>query len=135
MLNENEIAEILTDYFINKGYDIISKLTTIEKGIDLIVKNKYKVTTYIEIKGETSASVTSKRYGMPFKTDQITNHVGRALLATFKAMNSYTLKNDRFAIALPDTTRHEKVISNIKSVIDKLNVTVYLVSNNGVRTL
>jgi len=135
MLNENHVTEILAMYFIKNKHVIVDKLTTVQRGIDLIVRDEKGVNTYIEIKGETSASVTSKRYGKPFDSDQINNHVGRALLATFKAMNKYTSDNDRFAIAFPDTGGHEKVMSNIKSVLDKLNVTIYLVSDKGVKIL
>ncbi|RZA01426.1 MAG: hypothetical protein EOP47_10790 [Sphingobacteriaceae bacterium] len=135
MLNENHITEILADYFKSNDYRILTKLTTTQKGIDLIVKDKQGVSIYVEIKGETSATVTSKRYGKPFNRNQITNHVGRALLATFKAINTHTLESDKFAIAFPDTNGHELVLMNIKSVLDKLNITIYLVSNAGVRIL
>lgn len=55
-----------------------------------------------------------------------------ALLATFKAMNNYSSENDRFAIAFPDTIGHEKVLSNVKAVLDKPAVTIYLVSDKDV---
>jgi len=135
MLNENHITELLAMYFIKNKHVIVDKLTTVQRGIDLVVGDEKGVNTYIEIKGETSASVASKRYGKPFDSDQINNHVGRALLATFKAMNKYTSDNDRFAIAFPDTAGHEKVMSSIKGVLDKLNVTIYLVSDKGVKIL
>lgn len=135
MLDENYITDLLEAYFINNDYQIVNKLTTIQRGIDLVVKDKYGISIYIEIKGQTSSISTSKRYGKPFDADQINNHVGRALLATFKAMNRFTSKNDKFAIAFPDTPSHEKVLNHIKSTLGKLNVIIYLVSDKRVRIL
>lgn len=135
MLNENHITDILVTYLINEGHEIVSKLTTTQRGIDLIVKYKNNVTTYIEVKGETSSRVGSNRHGKPFDNKQITNHIGRALLASFKAMNIYTSETDRFAIAFPDTMEHQKELNKIKSVLGKVNIIIYLVADTGVRIL
>lgn len=135
MLNENCVTEILAKYFESLEYEIITKLTTIQKGIDLIVKDKKGNVTYIEIKGATSANVTSNRYGKPFDNNQINNHIAKALLATFKTMSINRSKNNRFAVAFPNTTKHKEVLIKIKYVLDKLNITIYLVSKNHVQIL
>jgi hypothetical protein len=135
MLNENHITELLAEYFIANDYLVVEKLTTSQKGIDLVVKNTSGILTYIEIKGETSADSRTKRFGMPFSKDQIKNHVGRALLATFNAMNKFTEKESEFAMGFPDTVGHAQVLNNIKPVMDSLNITIYLISDKAVRLL
>lgn len=71
MLNENHITELLATYVIKKKFDIVGKLTTVQKGIDLVVRDKKGVSTYIEIKGETSASINSKRYGSDLRPTRL----------------------------------------------------------------
>lgn len=135
MLNENHITDLLATYFLNNNYEIMSKLTTVQRGIDLIVKDARGVALNIEIKGETSARSSSKRFGKPFSRNQINNHIGRALLSTFKTMNSQRDKHERFGIAFPDTVIHEEILTTIKPILEKLAVSIYLVSINGVRIL
>lgn len=135
MLNENHITDLLANYFVNLEYEVLGKLTTIEKGIDLIVKNKQGQITYVEVKGETSARTTSRRYGLPFNKNQIDVHIGKALLATFRAINKFKDNENEFAIAFPGNIGHEAVLKDIKYVLDKLNIKIYLVSETNVRIL
>jgi len=135
MLNENQITDLLAEYFIDMGCQIISKLTTTQKGIDLIITDKDKITIYIEVKGGTSARAGSNRYDLPFSSKQIPNHIGRAILATFKAMEIYGTEGRKYAIAFPDTTSHETSLKGIRSALQRLEIITYLVSKNGVRIL
>ena len=43
MLDENYVTDLLEAYFINNDYQIVNKLTTIQRGIDLVVKDKYGI--------------------------------------------------------------------------------------------
>lgn len=87
MLRENDIVEKLAEFLQNNGYEIEQKLTTNQTGIDIIAENDFgKI--YIEAKGETSASKTSKRYGLPFNRNQVKSHISVALLATMNVISS-----------------------------------------------
>ena len=65
MINENEAVTILSDYLISQGYIINQQLDTKTKGIDIIAQ-KGKKKLFIEVKGGTPTSPTSKNYGKPF---------------------------------------------------------------------
>lgn len=135
MLNENQITNILSSYLLNEGCRVMSKQTTTQKGIDLIVTDKNGITLYIEVKGGTSSRAGSSRYDLPFNSKQIPNHIGKAILATFKAMEIYGTEGCKYAMAFPDTISHETALKAILSALQKLNIIIYLVSDNGVRIL
>jgi len=134
VLNENHITELLANYFINIGYEVVSKLNTKQKGIDLVIQNAH-YSMYIEIKGETSSFDWTSRYGKSFDSKQINNHVGKAILATFMAMEKFGFNNCKYAIAFPDTPGHGLILKKIKVPLDRLDVKIYLVSETGVRLL
>ncbi len=132
MLTENEILERLEIYLIAKGYKVKHRLSTIQKGIDLIAE-KAEETLYVEAKGETSASTTSNRFGKPFNPNQIKDHIAKAILASLEI---YSLKpdgiNTRVAIALPNNIGHNRVISKILPALRHLEISIFLVDTNTV---
>jgi len=135
MQTENDVTLRLAEYLRTEGYRDINHLTTIQRGIDLVATDPDGVIHYVEVKGETSASNTSSRYGKAFTINQINNHVARALLATFKAMDQYGNDGAQFGMAFPENEGHLKVLATIKETVRKLAVKVYLVSENGVRVM
>lgn len=131
MLTENDVVSAVCNTLTNYGFYIEQALHTSEKGIDIIaVKDDYKL--FIEAKGETSASESSKRYGKPFNQNQIKNHVGKALLAVSKILTSHRDSTEiGVAIALPDTKGHRRVIDEIDYALKKLNIIVIWVKDRS----
>ncbi len=69
MLDENQIVDAVCLYFENKGYEVLQKLTTHEKGIDIIVRNiKTGNKILIEAKGGTSSFIDSNRFENPIQS-------------------------------------------------------------------
>lgn len=83
MITENDVIDYLEKYFVEKGWKVISKANTKQKGIGLIVDFQDK-NYLIEAKSETSSKENSKRFGSVFTNNQITNHIARAILTTLK---------------------------------------------------
>jgi len=133
MLTENQITQKLADYLVEHGFSIRQQLNTLQKGIDLIAEDKEGCLIYIEVKGETSASKGSKRYGLPFSPNQIWSHVSVALLKTLTVINAHPGDDNKFGMAFP--MNHKHLIQSIKPSLDKLSITVYLVSENIVEIL
>lgn len=132
MLTENEIVEKVSDFLKTKGYKITQRLTTNQHGIDIIAETETEK-LYIEAKGETSASKTSNRYGLPFNRNQVKSHISVALLATMKVISSLPAGNKtKVGIALPDTEEQRKVINKIIPALNKLEIRIFWVTQTNV---
>lgn len=132
MLTENDVTAVLENHFLSQTCQV-TKLTTKQKGIDMIIVDSIGQKTYIEVKGETSANEKSKRFGQPFSGNQIWTHGSVALMKTFELMCRPENKDVRFAIGVPEN--HEVMFRRIEAVVRKMEIMIYLVSENGVRVL
>ena len=133
MLTENDIVEKLAEFLQKNGYEIEQKLTTNQTGIDIIAENDFEK-IYIEAKGETSASKTSKRFGLPFNRNQVKSHISVALLATMIVISSKPSGiKTKVGIALPDNEEHRRVINKIIPALKKLDIKLYWVSNTTIK--
>jgi Holliday junction resolvase-like predicted endonuclease len=130
MLTENDITERLAAYLTGQGYVIRQQLTTIQKGVDLIAKSPEGVLLYVEVKGETSGSAGSARFGKPFNNNQIWSHVSVALMKTVCLLNQQGHEHIRFAMAFP--ANHENLLQKIRRSLTLLHIDVYLVSPDSV---
>lgn len=133
MLTENDITNILVEHLELNGYTNVNGLTTDQRGIDITALNSLGNQVCIEVKGETSSKVGTKRYGLPFTGNQIASHVSGALLQTIITMNKPEYKNCEFCMAFP--MNHEILIRKILPSLNKLNIKVYLVSLDKVMVL
>lgn len=133
MINENQVIEILEKYLKKNNYIIKQKLTTSQKGFDIIAQ-KGVHTLYIEAKGETSSKKTSKRYTKQFTKNQVKTHIASAIFTSIKTL-SHIQKNERIAIAFPDNEHHREIISQIKDVLHKIEIIIFLVKENQVEEI
>lgn len=133
MLTENDITNYLVVYLKNIGYTEVNGLTTLERGIDVTAINNKGEKVCIEVKGETSSKVGTKRYGMTFTGNQIASHVSVALLKTIVTMNEDEYRNCEFGIAFP--FNHEILIRRILPSFKLLGISVYLVSSENIVVL
>lgn len=130
MITENDVIRAVCAKLADLGFNIKQSLNTLEKGIDVIAQ-KADFVLYLEAKGETSALITSKRYGKPFNQNQIVDHVSKALLAVSKIITTRTDDNFGVAVALPDNLGHRKVIQEIAKAIKLLDINILWVAADG----
>ncbi len=133
MLNENHITDILAIYLEKKNFKVLQKLNTGQKGVDLIVQDLEGFKHYIEVKGETSSKENSNRFGLPFDGKQIWNHISVALMKTIKTIIDNGEGNFKFGMAFP--LNHEPLLISMLPVLNKLELTIYIVSYDEVRVL
>lgn len=127
MITENEVIESVAKHLIEDGWTIIQKLTTSQKGVDLIASKENK-TLYIEAKGGTSSLASSSRYGKAFNGNQAKSHIGSALWKIGQMMTEEP--NGEFALALPNEKTHRLLINDIKAMLLKLNLKIFWVELN-----
>jgi hypothetical protein len=132
MLDENQIIDIVCHYYENKGYTILQKLNTHEKGIDIIVKDdKTGKKMLIEAKGGTSSFIGSNRYGKPYTKSQVFDRVSKGIYTLLQIFSEYEHEeNIEAAIAFADTEWFREYLNKIKPVIEKMNLNILMVGEN-----
>ncbi len=129
MLTENDVIEAVCSYLIKNAYKINKKLSTRQRGVDIVATNPDGIPCYIEAKGATSSKPESSRYGQEFNSSQVKTHIGMALVAAFKSLNEYT-EAESF-IALPNNTAHKALVESMRKPIRNSGVKILLVSEEG----
>lgn len=129
MLTENDVVNAVCKKIKNEGYTIKKKCNTNQKGID-IVGEKDGSTIYIEAKGGTSSKPKTKRYGKPFNSNQVKDHVAKALLTTCETISNKSGENIDIAMAFPDNEDHRNRIAKIQPVIEKLEIILFWVKED-----
>ena len=132
MLTENDILAALVKFLTVKGYTEIEVLTTVQKGIDLKAKAPDGMQLLVEAKGETSSKEHSNRFGKPFDGKQIWTHVSVAIVKTLTTMNEY---GDQYTYGMAFPENHRKMLQDLKLPLDKLGITVFIVSEDDVQIL
>jgi len=128
MLTENDVIDFLVLYLKNNGYTIEHISYTNQRGDDIVAKKEDKY-LYIESKGQTSSDPKSKRYNLGFDSAQKKIHVAEAILKAMETKCKHP--NENVGIAFPDDNRHRTVITNIFSLLKKLDIIVFFVNEDG----
>lgn len=134
MITENDVIDYVERHFVKQGGKTESKANTKQKGIDLIIDFQDKK-FFIEAKGETSSKEHSNRYGQAFTTNQITNHIARAIFTTLKLQSKNENKNEVYIIAFPNTAQHKIQLEKISARLKKINIEIYLVNKTKIEIL
>ena len=126
MLSEDQIVDAVCSELARRGWTILSRAGTTERGADVRAAKDNRVLV-VEAKGETSNRATSARYGKPFDSGQIVDHIGKALVQALIAISDGNLG----AIALPAEARHRRVINKMSAALAKAGVIVLWVLPDG----
>jgi hypothetical protein len=128
-LTENQIIEAIAQHLISQGWTIDQKLTTNQRGTDIIASRDQSPRLLIEAKGGTSSKDHTNRYGMGFSNGQVTKHVSVAFYYAAKLQELHP--SDVIGIGLPDDAPHRAAVAAIESAVRKLAISVYFVSDSA----
>lgn len=134
MLTENDVVESVCRLAKAHGYDVHRQLTTRERGLDIVARKQGVpvIELRVEAKGETSSKGTTNRYGKPFSTAQIRDHVANAFYSAAAMLGAPgDVGSVRVAIALPGTAGHRKRVQAVQHAMQLLNVGVFWVGPDG----
>lgn len=134
MLTENDVVESVCRHVKVHGYEVHRQLTTKERGFDIVARKPgvQVVELRVEAKGETSSKETSNRYGKPFSTAQIHDHVANAFYSAAAMLEGRGGAGSvRVAIALPGTACHRKQVRAVHYAMQLLEVGVFWVEPDG----
>lgn len=128
-MDENEVVEAVARFLENQGYVLKQKLTTREKGIDIIASYPEKGQILVEAKGGTSTRKNSSRYGKPFKKSQVFDRVAKGFYTVTEMKENNG--NSTVAFAMPKTDWFEEYLGNIRNSLSALDIKAFLVNENG----
>lgn len=124
MLYEKQVVDGVCRFLTKKGFRITQSLATTEHGEDiraLAPDRKQQVT--IEAKGATSSRAGSNRYGKPFDSGQVRDHVAKAIYCAAQFVSTDTLTG----VAFPKNDAHVKCVSRILPALKRLRIEVFWV--------
>jgi hypothetical protein len=86
----------------------------------------------VEAKGETSSKDSTKRFGKPFNTAQVRDHVSNAFYCVASMIEPSTEQcRVRVAMALPGTQGHRKQVAAVREAATTLGIGVFWVAPDG----
>ena len=129
LLNENDVVNFVSIYLEKKGYKIEQKLTTTQRGIDIVAHHPEKGCCCVEAKGATSSKKDSNRYNKEFNSSQVKTHIGVAILRSFQTKQQHT--TSLVVIALPNNQKHKAIIESVRVPLMNSGIQVFWVNENG----
>lgn len=123
MLIEPEVIQSVCEFLTSRGFSAIKFLCETERGIDiqaLAPDGKQQIT--IEAKGETSSKSTTSRYGQPFNSGQVLDHVSKAFYCAARDCDKFLA-----GIALPKNPSHLRGVRDIEATLERLQIEVFWV--------
>jgi hypothetical protein len=100
--------------------------------LDIVAKKvgSVAIDLLIEAKGETSDRQGSARYGKPFNSAQVRDHVANAFYCAASLLDPSSV-SFRVGIALPETAQHRDRMSAVRTAIERLGIGVFRVGSDG----
>jgi hypothetical protein len=129
VLNENDVVRHVCAHLERKGFKIESACTTADVGVDVIAQ-RGEERLLVEAKSAASAKEKSARFGKPFDSNQVRDHVANAVY-TALLLNEASSRQDRVVLALPNDTAHRLRLGKVEGTLSRLGIRVYWVSDDG----
>jgi len=129
VLDENQVVKAVCKYLERDGYSILEFRSTIQKGVDIVAKNKRNGSIIaIEAKGGTSSRNGSARYGRPYSATQVFDRVAKGVYTAMLHLCERPNQCKQVGLAFPDTWTFRKYLEPLLPLFAKLQIAVFLVS-------
>jgi hypothetical protein len=131
MLLEDDVVDAVAAFIVARGWTIQSTAHANELGDDIdALRNGKRL--LVEAKGAGSSKAASKRYGLAFTGNQVSSHVGVAVVRALRWASSGVAYP---ALAFPDNRHHRDRVDAIASALAQLGIGVFWVSEEHDVTL
>ena len=127
LLSEDDVVRAVIAHLESQEWIIESFALSHQHGDD-IVASRGAEKLIIEAKGQGSARVGSRRYGLTFNKSQVGTHVS---VAVVRAMRTVSNGDVLAAIALPSDELHRAEVKRIAPALSLLGIDVYWVAADG----
>jgi len=127
-MNENEVTEAVCAHLRATGWQVVSRCSTTEQGVDVVAKCN-GLDCFVESKCGTSSRPGSARYGKSYTESQVFDRVAKGFYT------AACLRNEKgnapvVGLALPDNRWFRKYIARISSSAKALRITFYWVAED-----
>jgi hypothetical protein len=128
MLTESEVIAAICRFLKSQQFHISQSLSETEKGIDIEgVAPDGESKFSIEAKGETSSKSRTARFGKPFDSKQVFDHVSKAFYCAARDNSEGLMAG----IAFPHNAAHVKCVEKILPALRKLGIEVFWALPDG----
>jgi hypothetical protein len=127
-LTEDAVVEAVCQKLESDGYVIEQRALATQHGYDIVAR-KDGVALIIEAKGAGSSKTGTKRYGMEFNSNQVFDHVAKAVLKALRVVAGGTAQA---GIALPDNASHRREVEQVAPALARAGVHVFWVDDRRV---
>lgn len=125
---ENDVIAAIGKFLGTEGWDVLQSLNTGQPGVDVVAVHRTSGRRlHVEAKGATSSKPGTRRYGRPFKPDQVLDHVAKAFYAAARVPEDCSS-----AIAVPLNNLQKKYIQPIRKGLKILDIAVFWVTGENV---
>ena len=126
---ENDVIDAVAGFLRVSGWKVTQSRDTRQRGVDLIASHTISGRElYIEAKGATSSKPESKRYGCPFTTAQVRDHIANVFYEAARLV----AEGHQACIAVPKTDLHERYLSLVAPILNKLGIAIFWVKDQEV---
>jgi len=126
MLTEDAVIDAVAGHLRERGWEIVSRATAIQRGDDLIAQ-RLNESLVIEAKGAGSSTAGTARYGSPFNSGQVFDHVAQAVL---KGLRVAAAGHLRPGIALPDDRYHRREVELVMPALARIEIVVFWMADD-----
>ncbi len=127
-MTESQIISAVRRFLESNGFQVTRTLSEVEHGIDIEAIAPDRVSNVsIEAKGETSSKVGTARFGKPFNSGQVFDHVSKAFYCAARDSSIGLLAG----VAFPHNEVHVKCVDKILPALKKLGIEVFWVHPDG----
>jgi hypothetical protein len=127
MLTEDDVVDSVQRYLIGCGWQVTGRAAINQHGPDLVA-TRGEQQLIIEAKGAGSSKCGTARYGQPFSSSQVFDHVAKAVL---KALRVTAAGDAIGAIALPANEHHRSEVDRVAAALDRVGIVVFWVAEGG----
>jgi hypothetical protein len=127
MLTESQVIAAVCRFLEKNDFRVTQRLSETQHGRDIVaISRSGKPEITIEAKGETSSMAHTRRYGKPFSSGQVTDHVAKALYCAARDTSPDMLAG----VAFPKNTAHIECVRKILPALKKLRIEVFWVRSD-----
>ncbi len=130
-MDENDVVEQTCKRLEEQGLVIKQRLSTIERGVDIIAedpRNGNRI--YVEAKGGTSSRDGSARFGKPYTQSQVFDRVAKGVFTCFQLRAQYpSRESSRILLSVPDERLFRAYLEPVLPELKSAGIEVMFVSN------
>ena len=128
MLTESEVIAAVCRFLESNRFHVAQSLSEVEHGVDIEGLAPDGETKFsIEAKGETSSKSTTARFGQPFDSAQVFDHVSNAFYCAARDSSMGWMAG----VALPRNQAYVKYVQRILPALKKLDIEVFWALPDG----